>query len=133
MRPASSHAGGVDEDTCMKPGKLDLPIIWRGCAWLDIALDWKDQDGQPINLEGFIPLATMRDGTSLNARVINAAQGKTRLGLSTAETANLKLGVQDWDWLWGSADPYTVLPPFLSGQVPVQQPKSHIDPSSFNP
>lgn len=117
----------------MKPGKLDLPTIWRGCEWQAIELDWKDQDGQPINLAGFVPLATLRDGTNLNATVINATQGKTKLFLTTAETSNLKLGVQDWDWLWGTADPYLVLPPFLTGKVPIKQPITHATANNLTP
>jgi hypothetical protein len=110
----------------MKPGTLDLPVIWRGCIYQDILLDWKDQDGQPINLSGFIPFATLRDGTSLNAAIVDAANGKTKLGLSTGQTTKLKLGVQDWDWIWATtATPAVVFPPFLSGKVPVKQPHSH--------
>jgi hypothetical protein len=115
----------VEGGLIVKPGKLDLPIIWRGCVWQPILLEWFDQNGDPLDVSGYTPKASLRDGTNLNATFLtDGRDGKTTLGMTTAQTASLALGVQDWDWIWTVTSPYSVLPPFLSGKVPIQQPKT---------
>jgi hypothetical protein len=103
----------------MKPAPVDLPTIWRGCTWEAIILRWKDRNGQPIDLTDWLPVATTAQ-FSLNARKQGAA-GETRMSMSKEDTAVLKLGVYQWNWIWHNTDG-TVPPPFLAGIVEVKNP-----------
>jgi hypothetical protein len=103
------------------PSQLDLPIIWRGCTWPVITLTWKDQNGNPFNLTGWTARAQSQN-INLNPLITNAAQGITTLSLTATQTASLKLGVEEWDWVWSQNG--TVYPPVLSGMVPIREPIS---------
>ncbi len=109
----------------MKPGKLDLPTIWRGCDWPSVALNWKDSDGNPFNLTGWRPRAFTRSGYDLHAVILNRPAGKTQISLTRDQTALLNLGIQQWDWIWENVSdpvvPYRY-PPFLSGNVTIKDP-----------
>lgn len=110
----------------MKPGKLDLPTIWRGCTWSPVLLKWKNENGTPFNLNGWTPYASTRGGFSLNAVVTNAADGETRISMPRVLTEQMPLGVQQWDWVWWQNAPTgTKYPPILSGTVLVDQPTTH--------
>lgn len=106
----------------MKPGKLDLPKIWRGLDWQPIIFKWKDADGQPFNLNGWQPYVQTRSGISLNPEVTNEAGGVTQISLSRTETKLFNLGVERWDWVWrnnGTAD--INYPPVLYGSIEIDQ------------
>lgn len=110
----------------MKPGKLDLPTIWRGCDWGPVTLKWKDQNGDPIDLTGWQPKAESLN-IDLNPEITNAVSGITTLSLSRVETANLRLGVESWDWIWEHLDPGAYrYPPFLAGKVPIKEPQTRV-------
>jgi hypothetical protein len=107
----------------MKPAKFDLPTIWRGCDWGPVTLKWKDKNGAPINLSGWQPKAQSLN-INLNAVIMDALGGITQISLDRVQTANLRLGVEGWDWLWErTALPYR-FPPFLAGKVPIKEPLS---------
>lgn len=113
----------------MKPGPLNLPTIWRGCDWQDIIFRWKTPDGEPFDLSLWIPVAQTRTGVSLNAVVTNADAGITKLSLPRATTAAMKLGQEQWDWVWAYIGPPSVVyPPILSGNVIVAQPDTRTIP-----
>lgn len=109
----------------MKPGKLDLPTIWRGCDWPPVILNWKDNNGDPFDLTGWQARAFTRSKYNLNATILNAALGRTKMWLPKGETSGFTLGVQQWDWIWENIDdprgPYRY-PPFLSGSVTIKDP-----------
>jgi hypothetical protein len=107
----------------MKPGYLTLPTIWRGCTWPAVRLQWLNQDGHPINLNGWYPRAFTRH-FDLNAAIVDARNGVTRVALNKFETSELAQGVEDFDWIWlqrGGGDSLT-LPPMLKGKVTVRHP-----------
>jgi hypothetical protein len=109
----------------MKPGKLDLPTIWRGCEWSLIFFYWKDLNGDPFDLTGWTPTAHTRH-FDLRALIWDdpehhAAAGITYMLLPATLTANLRLGVEPWDFIFVTPDG-RALPPILSGNVEVKQP-----------
>lgn len=106
----------------MKPGTLDLPIIWRGCIYPDIQIEWTDQDGHPIDLTGWTPRAYSRY-FQFTALVTSPKQGMTTLSLKIPTTRSLKLGVTNWDFIWSQDDlPHTISGPALKGKVEVREP-----------
>jgi hypothetical protein len=110
----------------MKPAPVDLPIIWRGCDWAAIVLRWKDGNGDPINLTGWIPYAFTNE-FDLHASINDVTQGVTQMTLNTQQTAILKLGVYHWNWIWSYPPTSANLPPLLAGKVEVKE------PTAFNP
>lgn len=109
----------------MKPGKYDLPTIWRGCDWLPITIIWKDGDGNPVNLNGKTPFVKTNGGFNLNPGILDAANGVTVLSLPKSYTSDIPVGDQQWDWIWWENYPNGVkYPPFLFGTVPVREPKT---------
>lgn len=103
----------------MKPAKLDLPTVWRGCTYPVITFTWKDRNGDPIDLTGWTPHATSRN-IDFHPVVTNAPQGITQVSLEKTETDVLKLGVERWDWIFSSNG--IVTPPLLAGQVEIKEP-----------
>lgn len=120
----------------MKPAKLDLPTIWRGCDWGPITFKWKDQNGNPINLVPYSAIVQSLN-INLNPTKTNAAQGVTTLSLTREQTLHLKLGVENWDWMWqtGTAGAGMRYPPFLSGKVTIKEPVGVVfgDPGPGSP
>jgi hypothetical protein len=110
----------------MKPGHLDLPIIWRGCDWGPVTLKWKDGGGNPIDVRAWTPVAQSLN-INLGAVKTNALHGITTLSLTKAQTAHLKLGVENWDWIWQANTGAYRYPPFLSGKVAIRQPVQSVN------
>ena len=111
----------------MTPGQLILPTIWRGRTWLPTVFTWKDANGNPFDLTNWTPNAQTRSGNSLNALVTDAAAGQTILQMPFAQTTDMKLGVEQWDWNWtfNAGLPGEIrYPPILTGTVLVDQPTS---------
>ena len=108
----------------MKPGKYDLPTIWRGCTYPIITFQWKLADGTPINLTGWTPHAKTRN-IDLNPTVTNAALGLTSISLTKVQTAGLRLGTEAWDWIFSNNGSTT--PPLLAGQVTIKEPNTKED------
>jgi hypothetical protein len=110
----------------MKPAIIQLPDIYRGCIYPVIFFRWKDQNGDPFNLNGWVPLAFTRH-TNLNPIVVDdPALGVTRIGMNRAQTSELRLGKEAWDWIWVTGG--TVYPPILSGTVAIRDPLSDTVP-----
>jgi hypothetical protein len=107
----------------MKPGPLDLPTIWRGCDWGPVTFKWKDKNGVAIDVSQWRPVARSLN-IDLNPLVTDPAGGVVTLSLTRDQTASLKLGVEQWDWIWEhNVTPTDYrFPPFLSGKVPIKQP-----------
>jgi|SRR5215471_1159729 len=105
----------------MKPAKLDLPTIWRGCDWGPVTLKWKDVDGNPINLDGWQPKAESIN-IDLKPSITSSSGGVTVMKLSHVDTANLRLGSEGWDWIWEKLDTQYRYPPFLAGKVVIKEP-----------
>jgi hypothetical protein len=103
----------------MQPGKLDLPTVWRGRTYPQIILTWLDQDGQPIDLTDWTPRATSKQ-IDFHPVVLDAASGITSISLTKTETSHLKLGVENWDWIWDNNGDGT--PPLLAGSVQIKEP-----------
>ena len=113
----------------MKPGPLNLPTIWRGCDWQEIIFKWKDGSGNPFNLALWVPVVQTRTGVSLNPVITDSPNGVTKISLPRATTAAMKLGVEQWDWVWAYAgSPSQVYPPILSGNVIIAQPDTRTIP-----
>ena len=83
----------------MKPAPVNLPIIWRGCDWAPVIFRWKDADGDPIDLTLWTPFVETSD-FDLHPIITDAFGGIAQLALTSDQTANLKLGVYPWDWIW---------------------------------
>lgn len=108
----------------MKPAQLNLPTIWRGCDWPAVVLNWKDLNGNPVDLTGWTPSAkSLR--INLNAEVTDAVNGVTQLVLSKTQTAALTLGKEEWDWIWTRDSDGYKFPPFLTGTVPIKEPTTN--------
>lgn len=112
----------------MKPGALDLPIIWRGCDYGPVVLKWLDRNGAGIDVSGWVPKAHSLN-VDLKPIIVDAANGITKILLTRLETANLKLGLESWDWFWQFANNPTSyrFPPVLSGRVSIMQPKTPLN------
>lgn len=105
----------------MKPAPVDLPIIWRNCDWAPVILRWKDTNGVEIDLSNWIPSANTKDFDLNAVRTTPYTGGVTQMQLSKVQTAVLKLGVYQWNWIFSNTDG-TVLPPLLAGNVEVRNP-----------
>jgi hypothetical protein len=107
----------------MKPGHFDLPIIWRGSSYPEIRFTWLDSNGDPMNLDGWTPRARTLN-IDLHPEIINAADGVTAISFNEQETANLKLGIEQWDWVWEKSNltNLTRTGPLLSGRVEIRDP-----------
>lgn len=116
----------------MKPAKLDLPIIWRGCDWGPVILRWKDNQGNPIPLDNWQPLAESLN-VNLNAVISDPANGETILSLPKEYTSVLRLGVENWDWIWQRVDDAYRFPPFLAGKVQIKDPVSGLPGDTLPP
>lgn len=110
----------------MKPGKLDLPTIWRGADWPPVTLVWKDQNGDPFNLTGWTPTAKSIN-LNLNPTVTHATTGITQIVRSKVENTGIKLGIEAWDWVWVRDSDGYEFPPFLAGNVTIKEPVSKPD------
>lgn len=110
----------------MTPFILDLPPIYRGCTYPAIFLKWKDSGGQPMTLSGWTPYCTTSH-FNLNAVVTNPRDGTTRISLTRFQSAELKLGIAYWDWVWVNHFDTKITGPYLSGKIEVKQALSHID------
>ena len=106
----------------MKPGKLDLPTIWRGCDWAAVTLNWKDQNGNPFDLTGWTPVAHSVN-INLNAVVTDAVNGVTQISMTAAQTGSLALRQEAWDWIFQNINGQ-VSPPLLSGTLTIKEPIS---------
>lgn len=109
----------------MKPAIIQLPDVYRGCIYPAIYLFWKDKQGDPFNLNGWVPLCYAKD-FSFNAHVTNPESGETRMVINQHLTKELRLGRQAWDFIWVTG-PF-VYPPILSGVVTVRDPLSSTEP-----
>lgn len=108
----------------MRPARVDLPTIWRGCDWGVVTIIWKDKNGNPFNLTGWRVRAETNQ-MDLNAAVTDPVNGTTQLSLTKDQTANLRLGQFSWDLVFGYGSPVTVIVgPLLAGSVTVKQPIS---------
>lgn len=107
----------------MKPGKLDLPVIWRGCDYAAIIFKWKTVNGEPFDLTGWTPRAKSQN-IDFHPTVTDPRGGITEIKLTRLETENLRLGVEQWDWVWtyGLNGQTGAIPPILSGSVQIKQP-----------
>ena len=114
----------------MKPGKVDLPTIWRGCDWGPVTLKWKDQNGDPASLYGWQAVAQSLN-IDLNPSITDVLGGETTLSLTKAQTAGLKLGREGWDWIWQRPGDQYRFPPFLAGLVEVKEPLSGVNGSQI--
>lgn len=117
----------------MKPGNLILPTIWRGCDWQDVILSWKNPDGTPFDLRYWTPAAQTRTGVSLNPVVTDPIGGVTKISLPRETTGSMKLGTEQWDWVWTYENPdplieKIVYPPIISGTVLIAQSETRTIP-----
>src|SRR5215471_20956428 len=104
----------------MLAGRVDLPDIWRGLDWPAVTLIWKDSNGDPFNLTGYIPFA-QTSRFDLRPVVLDPPNGVTTISLPRAITASLPIGVFNWDWLWKNVPDDFVFPRyFLFGEVEVR-------------
>jgi hypothetical protein len=110
----------------MKPAKLDLPTIWRGCDWGPVTLKWKNVNGTPINLDAWRPIAYSLN-INLNAQKSTTEVGTTTIRLLKSQTLHLKLGVENWDWIWQTENGSYRFPPFLAGKVAVKDPVTSVN------
>jgi hypothetical protein len=111
----------------MKPAKVDLPTIWRGCDYAAIIFRWLDNNGQPYNLSGWIAHATTKQ-INFAPVITDPVHGIAQISLTRAETANLKLGTENWDWIFTFGAAAT--PPLLAGSVQIKEPVTQAVPGS---
>ena len=108
----------------MKPGRYDLPIIWRGSNYFGGNFTWLNANGEPVNLDGWIPRARSLN-IDFSPQITDLAGAVTTITFTKDQTANLKLGIEWWDWVWertgGGANAIRTVP-FLRGIVEVRDP-----------
>jgi hypothetical protein len=109
----------------VKAGTYNLPIIWRGSSYPEIVFTWLDANGNPIDITNWTPLAQSLN-IDLSPQIVDPVGGVTSISFSQTETANLKLGVESWDWVFESNDGLTRSTPLLSGTVEVKDPVTNI-------
>lgn len=107
----------------MKPGKLDLPPIWRGCDWGPVIFKWKDQNGDPLDVSQWQAVVQSLN-INLNPSITDGPNGVTQIALTRAQTSVIKQGVEAWDWIWQRPQGTYRYPPFLSGKVEIKEPVS---------
>jgi hypothetical protein len=106
----------------MKPGKLDLPTLWRGCSYPGFTLVWLfSAGGAPIDLTNWRPLAKSKS-IDFHPVVYDPINGGTYIYLNYQETTGLPLGVEQWDWIWFNVVTGFVTPPLLSGTITIKEP-----------
>lgn len=116
----------------MKPGLVILPTIWRGCDWLPVIFKWKDPDGNPFDLTDWSPFVETRSGFSLQPVITDVAGGIVQLALNPTQSALMKLGVEQWDWVWAykfNTVDQIKYPPIVAGTVCVDEPTTHDFPT----
>jgi hypothetical protein len=108
----------------MKPGKADLPTLWRGLDYPAVTFKWKDANGDPFDLTGWTPYA---QSTNINLQpvITDYTGGITTIGLTATQTSDVKLGTEQWDWIWVGPDGFDY-PPILSGLLPIREATSRI-------
>jgi hypothetical protein len=111
----------------VKAGTYNLPIIWRGSTYNAIVFTWLDGNGNPFDITNWTPIAQSLN-IDLAPQVIDAPSGTTSISFTQVETANLKLGVESWDWVFESVDGLTRTSPLLSGTVEVKDPVTTVLP-----
>jgi hypothetical protein len=104
----------------MKPGRYNLPTIWRGSTYDTITFTWLDINGNPIDLTGWIPHATSLH-IDLNPQIVDVLNGVTSIGFTKQQTPNLRLGVEIWDWIFEMPGGERTTP-LLQGIVEVKDP-----------
>lgn len=114
----------------MKPAIIELPDLYRGCVYPAIIFHWKDLNGEPFSLFGWVPICFARE-FSFNARVTDAQHGESRMVINKEATATIKLGRQAWDFIWVTGT--NIWPPILSGVITVREPLSSTIPSNVEP
>lgn len=107
----------------IKPGKLDLPTIWRGCDWGPVIFKWKDQNGNPLDVSQWQAVVQSLN-INLNPSITDGPGGVTQIALNRAQTSVIKQGVEAWDWIWQRPEGTYRYPPFLSGKVEIKEPIS---------
>ncbi len=110
----------------MKPGTYDLPIIWRGSTYPAITFTWLDAAGNPTNLNGWIPRARSRS-IDFNPQIVDPDAGTVTISFTQYQTANFKLGVELYDWIWelpGTNGNAIRTVPYLQGKVQVKDPST---------
>src|ERR1043165_1078515 len=108
----------------MKPGHYDLPTIWRGSTYNGGTFTWLDKNGNPMNLAGWIPRARSLN-IDFSPVVTDEPNGVTTITFNKDQTANLRLGVEAWDWVFertGGGANAGRTGPLISGFVEVKDP-----------
>lgn len=104
----------------MTPARLDLPPIWRGCNSLPVTLTWKDGSGDPIDLSGWFATAQSRN-LDLNAQITDAVNGITTVcAFDAIITSTMRMGVEQWNWVWTDPDG-VIYPPTFAGKIEIKQ------------
>jgi hypothetical protein len=113
----------------MKPGKYDLPTIWRGCTYPVITFTWLNADGTPFDLTNWWPYAKSKQ-IDFGPVKTDQVNGVTTISLTKLQTETLELGTEAWDWIWVTpvppSDPTTVTPPLLAGTVQIKEPNTEL-------
>ena len=115
----------------MKPGRLNLPDIWRGSSYPDITFTWLDANGDPVDLTGWTPVAKSLN-IDFHPQITDPSNGVTTVSFSKDETARFVLGVELWDWRWIKDNTplvNTITTPVLRGFVQIKEPQSIITPA----
>jgi len=108
----------------MKPGRYDLPIIWRGSTYPEITFTWLDANGKPTNLNGWIPRARSLN-IDFSPVVVDEANGVTKISFTKDQTGRMKLGIEWWDWVFehvGGGANAVRTDPLLRGTVEIKDP-----------
>jgi hypothetical protein len=91
-----------------------------GRAINTITFRWLDAAGDPINLTQWTPRAKSLS-IDFNPVVTDPVNGEVQIALSRAETIDLPLGIERWDWIFIFVTG-NVTPPLLAGSVEIKEP-----------
>lgn len=100
VRPGEPAGGPLNAG--MRPENVDL-YLYKG-DYVELLLTIRDSEGNPINLTGYTPSASIRSSHSsetaypFTATITNASGGQVRLLLPTSVSTTIPPGSHVWDF-----------------------------------
>lgn len=97
--------------------------VYRGITLDPVVFNVKDGSGNPINLSGWTPYSTMRNGygkpIDLQPSITNAATGEVTISLTKETTDTFTVGEQYWDLLFQKPSGQRI-GPYITGIITVK-------------
>src|SRR5436190_23347316 len=102
----------------MIPAKYDL-TIWRGIDFGPILFRFQDENGDPIDMTGWLAFAQGRR-INLTPTLSDAANGEWSVSKTKDETILMPVGKEKWDWIL-EIPGGTRIGPVMKGTIDVKE------------